>query len=212
MADPRITSFVEGALTQGATRGEIESALQAAGWSSEQVSDALSAFADIEFIVPVPTRKAQFSARDAFLYLVLFSMLYLSAFYLGDLLFQFVNLAFPDEITDSDRRIDRDIRWATATLIVAFPVYLYVSNRISKELKTDPSRRYSPIRKWLTYLTLFIGACVIVGDFIWLLNDLLSGEITVRFFLKTLIVGGIAGSVFWFHLTSLKTDEESVAK
>jgi hypothetical protein len=55
---------------------------------------------------------------------------------------------------------------------------------------------------------LFVAACVLIGDVVGLIYGLLGGELTVRFVLKTLIVGGIAGAVFWYYLSGLRVDEE----
>ena len=65
--------FVHQALSRGVPRAEIEAALAAAGWGQEPVRRALSEFAEVPFPVPVPRPRPYLSARDAFVYLVLFS-------------------------------------------------------------------------------------------------------------------------------------------
>ena len=212
MADLRLAAFVDKALTAGASRASVESALQQAGWSSEQVADALAEYASVEFVVPVPRPRAQVSARDAFVYLVLFGTLYMSGFYLGDLLFQFVNLALPDTLGRGVERVSADIRWALAALIVSFPVFLLLSVRVTSDTARDPNRRTSAVRKWLTYLTLALAAGIIVGDLIYLLFCLLSGELTLRIVLKAAIVGLIAAAVFGYYLWAMKADDEALAR
>jgi len=118
LADQTLTDFVKVSLQSGATKGEIKTALIEAGWSGDQIADALATFSDVNFVVPIPKPKAQLSARDAFFYLVTFVTLYVSAFHLGSLLFDFVNLALPDELNSRTNRIYRDIRWATSALVV----------------------------------------------------------------------------------------------
>ena len=115
MADDRLTAFIEAALRAGAGRDEIERALRDAGWSQEQVADGLSAFADAPFVVPVPRPRAQVSARDAFRYLVVFASLYVAAYQLGQLLFQFVNLTVVDELSMAVEAIHGRIRWSWPT-------------------------------------------------------------------------------------------------
>ena len=56
------------------------------------------------------------------------------------------------------------------------------------------------MRRWLTYLTLFVAASILIGDVTSIVYNLLGGEITTRFALKVLTVGAITGSVFaYFH-------------
>lgn len=217
MSDTALTEFVDRALSSGASREETQRVLLEAGWAKDQVNDALSSFSEVEFVMPVPRPKARLSARDAFLYLVMFAMLYISAFQLGNLLFQVINLTLPDPllqrpgISYDPAASARDaIRFATASLIVAFPVFLFTAHRIEKGVNLDPTRRSSGVRKWLTYLTLFIASCVIVGDLISLLYDFLSGELTMRVALKALTVGVIAGGILAYYLRLMRIDDEAL--
>lgn len=179
-----------------------------AGWSADQVRSALSAFAPIDFLIPVPRPRPSVSAREAFSYLLLFTTLYFVTFHLGSLLFDFINRAFPDAATPvSETAFRASVRFSTSSLIVAGPVFLYLSRLTNRETDKDPTRRLSPVRRWLTYLTLFIAACVLLGDVTTLIYSLLGGELTTRFLLKVVVVGAIAGVVFWYYLADLRLDE-----
>jgi hypothetical protein len=207
MADSRLTDFIDSALRAGKSRVEVSEALTSAGWSREQIADGLKFFADVPFAVPVPKPRAQLSARDAFLYLLMFGTLYVSAFQFGNLLFAFINLALPDGLNQfAEQRAERAIRWAVASLIIAFPVALWLHTKLQREVRHDPNRRQSAIRRWLTYLTLLIAAGVIVGDLITLIYNLLSGELTLRFVLKALVIAVIAGSSFAYFLRLIQQD------
>ena len=209
MVDTRLNDFIDSALRAGKSRDEITSALTTAGWSEEQVADGLKFFADVPFAVPVPRPRAQLSARDAFLYLLMFGTLYVSAFQFGNLLFDFITLAFPNELNRFEGpTAERGIRWATASLIIAFPVFLWLHTKMQREVKRDPTRRQSAVRRWLTYLTLLIAAGVITGDLITLVYNLLSGELSTRFILKALVVAAIAGSGFTYYLRLIRQDSE----
>lgn len=163
--------------------------------------------------MPVPQPRPELSARDAFMYLLMFAALYLSAYHLGNLLFQVINLAFPDPLSPFETAAaGQRIRWATSTLIVAFPVFLFVASRISRDIAEEPARRNSAVRRWLTYLTLFVAAAIVIGDTIVLVFNLLSGELTVRFVLKALVVAAIAGGAFGYYLWSIRTDDEALGK
>lgn len=211
LTHPVLSEFVAAALRAGATREATADALRQAGWAKEQIDDALRAYADVTFVIPVPRPRAQLSARDAFLYLVTFVALYLSAYHLGSLLFQFVNLAFPEPLELPEYVYPR-IRWATSALVVAFPVYLLLTRRLVREVAADPTRRASAVRRWLIHLTLAGAALIVLGDLMALVHSLLSGELTVRFVLKCLIVGAIAGSVFAYYSWTVRTDDEALAR
>ncbi len=204
-----LLSFVRDALSRGLSRDQIKDALVRAGWGSDQVKGALTSFAEIDFPIPVPRPKPYLSAREAFIYLVLFTTLYISAYNVGSLVFQFIDRAFPDPAASVGfgEQIQQAIRWSVASLVIAFPVFLYVSKLIGHAVRRDPSKRASKIRKWLTYITLFIAACVILGDLTTLVYNFLSGELTLRFLLKVMTVGVISGTVFGYYLWDLRQEE-----
>ncbi len=201
-----LRTFVHDALTQGLPREQIEVALQKAGWGSEQVSRALGDFAEVDFPLPVPRPRPYLSARDAFLYLVLFTTLFLAAFNLGALLFQLINRALPDSTAQSFSA--RELRWSISYLLVAFPIFLTLTVRQARELRANPEGRASKVRKWLTYLTLFVAAGFVIGDLVTLIHHFLDGELTTRFLLKVVVVAVLAGTAFLYYLNDLRKDEQ----
>ncbi|MEP7028174.1 MAG: DUF5671 domain-containing protein [Candidatus Eisenbacteria bacterium] len=209
MAGPdELTEFVQASLEKKIPRPQIVEVLARAGWESDQVERALGRFADVEFPLPVPRPRPYLSAREAFLYLVMFATLYTSALALGGLLFSFVDRAFPDAANPlSDERFRDSVRWSVANLLVAFPVFAALAVSTQRAIARDPARRASRVRKWLTYLTLFLGASILIGDVVALLNAVLKGELPTRFMLKVLVVGGIAGTAFGYYLRQLRRDE-----
>ena len=211
MASPTqdLDLFVRDALARGQSRNDIEAALAAAGWPPEQVGPALAAWADVPFAVPVPRPRPYLSPREAFLYLVLFATLYLSAWHVGSLLFDLIALAIPDpaEMAFITAGRDDSMRFSVASLVIAFPLFVFVARLLSRELARNPAKRLSAVRRWLTYLTLFLAVTVLVCDLIALVHSLLGGDLTLRFVLKVLVVGAIAGSVFGFYLVDLRREE-----
>jgi hypothetical protein len=205
---PDIHSFVRDALARGISKQEIRDALLKANWQDEEIKAALSLYADVAFPIPVPKRKPYGAAREAFMYLVLFLCLYISALSFGSLLFHFISRWIPDALRSYESSDLSAVRMSVASLIVAFPVYLWLSSILAAAIRRDPERKGSKIRKWLTYITLFIAAGVIIGDLITLLFNLLGGELTVRFMLKVLSVLLIAGLIFGYYLWDLRQEEK----
>ena len=211
-ANEELIGFVRDALARGLPRPQVEAALRQAGWDAKQVSAALAAFATIDFPIPVPRPRTSLWAREAFIYLLLFSTMYVVAFQFGSLLFDFINQAFPDPAVNQFERFQREsIRFSVSSLIVALPVFLYMSRLTNRETAFDPAKRTSPVRRWLTYLTLFSAACVLIGDVTTLIYSLLGGELSTRFVLKVLVVAAIAGTIFWFYVSDLRVVEREVA-
>jgi len=203
-----LDSFVREALSRGSSRSEVQQVLLGAGWAPEQVQSALNAYADLDFPVPVPRPRPQLSAREAFLYLVLFTALYLSAYHLGSLLFDLVNRTWPDPAIDQPwRSPDESMRWSIASILIAFPVFLFVARYLARELERNLVKRLSAVRRWLTYLTLFVAAGFLIGDLITLVYNILGGELTIRFILKVIIAGAISGTIFGYYLQDLRQDE-----
>src|SRR3569833_544525 len=92
---PELEVFVKESLLRGLERESIRKAMIAAGWTTEQARAALDSYSDLPFPVPVPRPRPQLSAREAFLYLLLFTSLYLSSYHLGSLMFDLINRAGP---------------------------------------------------------------------------------------------------------------------
>lgn len=204
-------SFVKEALARGASREQVEDVLLRAGWTVQQVRAALAGYAAVDFVIPVPRPRPYLSARDAFMYLVLFSTLYVSAYHLGSLVFTFIERAFPDAAATANEYVvdytRQRMRWSLASLIVAFPVFVAVSRSLDREIRRDPTKRSSMVRRWLTYLTLFLAAIALVADVISLVYYFLGGELTTRFLLKVATVAAIAGASFWYYLSDLRPEE-----
>ena len=201
--------FVRDALLRGQSRAAIDAALARAGWTPEQTRSVLDAWADVDFPVPVPRPRASLSAREAFAYLVMFATLYFGAWNLGSLLFDLINRTWPDAALNGYlfAASDSSIRWSMAALIIAFPVFAFVARRVAIDVARHPIKRLSPVRRWLTYVTLFIAAGALIGDTTTLVYNLLGGELTLRFVLKVLVVAFIAGGIFGYYLWDLRREE-----
>lgn len=210
MANSTLTQFVKEALEKGQDRAGIRTALVEAGWRADEVDEALKAFAEVSFPVAVPRPQAYLSAREAFFYLLFFILLAVVSVNLGSLLFALIDIAIPDKIERASywgSMLDHQIRGAVSGLIVGTPIFLWLARILLKARKTNPALQRSRIRKWLIYISLVIAGSVLVGDAISLVYNFLNGELTWRFTLKSLVVAGIAGSIFGYFITNAERDE-----
>lgn len=148
------------------------------------------------------------TAKDFFVYLAGFVTLYVSAISLISLLFTIINKAFPDALNSyyyyGGDLYSSGMRAAIACLIIVFPLYLVVASYLNRYLRANPDKRELAVRKWLTYLTLFVTGVAVVTDLIVLVNTFLGGEITARFVLKVLAVLVVSSAVFAYYLYDLK--------
>jgi len=203
-----LTSFVKDGLSRGLPRRDLEDALGAAGWKTVEIRSALERFADTALPIPVPRPRANLSARDAFVYLVLFSTLYIVAFNVGSVLFSFIDAWIPDPGFDPPAGyLARATRWNVSALIAAAPVFLFVSTLTGRDIRRDPMTRASKVRRWLTYLTLFVAAGLLIGDVTTLVYNVLGGELTLRFVSKAAVVAAIAGAVFLYYTADVRAAE-----
>ena len=201
-----LVEFVRSALARGLTRDEIGSTLTKAGWGREQVTQALAAWADIGCPVPVPAPRASVTARDSFTYLLLFTTLYVAVFSLGAILFHLVDAWLPDPVHDARETLREAIRSPVSSFIVAAPAFLLMARRVAAAVRLDPTERLSPTRRWLTYLTLFVASCVLIGDVTSLVYQLLGGALATRFLVKAGIAGALAGCVLAYFAEDWHAD------
>src|SRR5262249_5062587 len=134
---------------------------------------------------PVPPPPDAGSAREAFLHLLTFAAFYTLVVATTVLFFQFIDHHLPDPSAPRYPGLARMelswIRWELAIVLVAFPLFLTLSRFLMREMRAQPDRAWSSVRRWLTYLTLF-GASVALGcDGISLLYNLFQGELSSRF-------------------------------
>ncbi len=132
--------------------------------------------------------------------------LYWSAFNLIQLLFDFVNVRFPDPLNPY-YDAGNAMRWSIASLTIIFPVFVLISWFLNRDMKANPEKAEIKIRKWLVYLTLFLAAILIIGDLVALIYNFLGGELTTRFFLKVVEVFLVAGAIFGYYLYDLRKKE-----
>lgn len=205
--------FVRDALAARVPRERIQAELTRAGWPADEIEAALGGWLESDLPVPVPRRRMGLSAREAFVYLVLFATLYVVSYNAGAILFAAIERWLPDAARGRGwEPWLGTVRWGAASLLIAFPVFLFASRIIARSLTREPEKRNSGVRRWLTYLTLFIAALVLIGDLVVVVSSMLSGELATRFVLKASVVFAIAGIVFGHYLGGLRRDEDEPSK
>lgn len=158
---------------------------------------------------PVPVKHT--GPKDVALHLFAIVLLYGIVIHIGILLFQLINQTFADPLSTaysygSSRFRFGALRWAISTLVIAFPIFVWVTHAIERDLTRNPEKRQLRTRRWLLYLTLFAAGLTIVGDLSTLVYQFLNGEITTRFLMKILAILAIAGAVFGYYIGVLRRD------
>jgi hypothetical protein len=148
--------------------------------------------------------KLQITAKDFFLQVGVIAALYVFAVSFLTFLFNIINYSFPDRLAGYGDPYSSTIRFAISTLIVSFPILIYLLKVIYKDLLKNEAKRDLALRRWFIYLTIFFTTLTVAIDLIVLINTFLGGEISTRFILKVVAVGSVALSIFGYSLYDLR--------
>lgn len=207
-----LSEFIAHARSKDMDHQTIRMLLLSAGWKEKDVAAAL---ASESLDMPVPAPADAGGARDAFFHLLAFTTLYSTVISLIVLAFQFIGRTFSDpafrDVYYSASADTSTIRWSLAVIFVSYPLFVLISRTLHRESALHPERLVSGVRRWLTYLTLFVTACTLSGDLITLLFYLLQGELTVRFVLKVFAVLVLAGVPFAYYFSAIRLDPKAYA-
>lgn len=147
-------------------------------------------------------------AKHAFFYLIAFFALGFVATAIGQVIFQLINHTFVETTSSySGDYIQSILRFAISALIIATPIYYLATRKINSELAKENLNPESGIRKWLTYIAIFIAVAVAIGDLIATLNSFLSGEITLKFALKAATIFAIVAGFGAYYFFDLKRQD-----
>ncbi len=145
-------------------------------------------------------------ALDAFIYLGIGISLVVSITNLLQVIFAAVNRKFPD-LLNYGGYIDgtqSDVRFAIASLVVMFPIYIALSWYVSKDIQKFLYKQDIAVRKIMIYLTLFITVLTLIGTLVSVIYTYLGGELSVRFQLKAVSVFVVALAVFGYYFYALR--------
>lgn len=149
---------------------------------------------------------ARTSAKDFFLHLGAMVGLYTIVISFLNLVFTIINKAFP-EVNNYYvyLRSGSEISLPVATLLIVFPIFIVLSYFVQKTYTQSPEKKDLPIRKWLTYITLFISGIILAGDLVTVLYKFLDGQdLTLGFLLKALSVLLVSALVFGYYLNDIR--------
>lgn len=210
-----LKQYIKEALGRGANRDALIRTLSQSGWSEGVIQKTLDQFVGVDDYgvpIPAPRMQAHQIARDLFIYLLVLVTLSMNALALGGLLFDLINHYLPDAAGGYNDYWGRNINWAIAQLIVAFPVFSLLTRLIQRDVTQHPEKRESLIRKLLIYFILGLTAIVGLGDLVSTLTTFLQGELTLRFMLKALVVLGISLLIFVYYLYEMRRDDALVRR
>lgn len=132
------------------------------------------------------------------------------------LVFALINLIIPDpaeSLWQLERHLN-SIRFSIATLIVFFPAYLVATRYVHTQRQKEQSE-YIGVIRWLVYLSLLIGGLILLGSTVSVVYTFLSGELTLRFVLKALVLVMVVGAASWYYGQDVRgywSEHQSVSK
>jgi hypothetical protein len=152
-------------------------------------------------------------AKDFFLHLLEFFSLAFVVFGEGAILFQFINKFVSDQIERTISPFDQGgVKFGIAALIIAGPMFFFVSKIIFQRIREKKTPLDSSVRKWLTYIVLFFAAATVIGDLIALVVNFLNGDAAWGFLLKVLTILLIAGAVFAYYFWDMLKKQDDREK
>ncbi len=203
-----LLDFIDAAKGQGAADDFVVALLRQNGWSEKRIYQAFGTWYETRTGATVPNDGGRIeAAKDAFFYLLAFITLGIWTIQLGALLFTAIDRTFPNPSLGfaNYQSMTRTMANELASIMVAFPLFIYITRAIVQGTQQQPERLESSVRKWLTYIALVITASTMITDLVTFLEYLLRGDLSTKFVLKVLVVLVIAGGVFAYYLDSLRS-------
>lgn len=213
MADT-LVQFIKEGKQAGLSHQELNDALTDAGWEQRRVKEALQKFADSHLPIAVPCPTTFASPRLVFLNLFAFILLYITVFDVIAILFTLLDYHLPDGLGrmhgmwKSSGPIAEALRGYLASVVICAPLFFWTS-RLFRKAINQTKQRLPRMRLILIHLTLFIGACVVLCSGISFVYYFLSGELSLRFVLKVLILGSVVFGVSAYFRPEIKEQEKN---
>jgi len=122
--------------------------------------------------------------------------------------FELLNRLFPDMISGSYQYgysyANSSIQGPLSLLIILTPIFFIAIHYWKKVFSLQQSGHNKTLHKWLLYIILFFCAALVIVDSIVLVRYFVSGEITIRFILKVLLIGIVALLIGTYFIRMLR--------
>lgn len=152
-----------------------------------------------------PNTKPKTSPKDIFLNLGAIVALYTLTISLLNLLFSVINSAYPKILDTYNYYGSQSISLPVSVLIIFFPIYIFLMWLLEKGYSTEQDRKHFGVRKWLTYITLFITGIALAADFVTIIYYFIDGqELTMGFILKFLSVLVVSLGIFYYYISDVR--------
>lgn len=207
-----LKQYIKDALGRGASKESLKETLRASGWSADVIQKTLEQFVGVDphgVPIPAPRMQAHQIARDIFVYFLILATLSMNTTAVIGLLFELINAWLPD-VTGRYDYYHRDVSWAIAMLLVAFPTYTGLNIWLNRHIAQHAEKRESLIRKLMTYFILGITAIAGLVDLICILTTFLQGDLTTRFVAKAGVVLVVSALIFSYYFFEMRRDDALV--
>lgn len=145
-------------------------------------------------------------ALDVFVYLGIAISLITSITNFLQIIFAAVDRKFVDVLSGLSYvdTTQSDVRFAIASLVVMFPIYIGLSWYVSKDIEKFLYKQDIAVRKIMVYCTLFFSVLTLIGTLVSIIYYYLGGELSIRFAVKALSVFVVALTLFSYYYYSLR--------
>lgn len=227
MTIAEIKAFIYSEKSTGVSEDEIIERLKKIGWSKEEITLGMMEYleakkpeehrANTPETIPVPMPQKYTGMWDAFEHILLFICLYIMTFLIGATLNYLVDKWFPGISINSSGYFYQQsndewqlilLRGYLAGLIVSVPLFSFFFLDITKRTLNNPMIHQIKARKVLIYFTLILTFLILVGEIISIIYSLISGNVTLNFFLHFIVTLFVSGSVFLYYFWQIKEDRK----